>query len=255
MSPANRLYTMPTQARLRARRGEVEAKVALDDASELVVGNGEPAMLLTVAVTRAEMAWLEGRLDAAAEAIQEVLAHLPAVDIWDRGLAVAWARRLGVEHPDDVVVAAPYELQLAGDHRGAADAWLSLGCPYDAALALHDWGQEAALREAAEILDRIGAPATLGVVRARMREQGVKAVPRGARAETRANAFGLTRREREVLDLLCTGMTNAEIAAELVLAEKTIDNHVSSVLAKVGVSSRREAARKVADVGLAGTPT
>lgn len=252
VSPVNRLYTMPTLARLRARRSDVEAKVALDEATALVAGNGEPALLLMVAITRAEMAWLEGRLADATDAVQEALAHLHAVDIWDRGLAVAWARRLGVEHPDGVAVAPPYALQLAGDYRGAADAWLTLSCLYDAALALYDWGEEAALREAAGILDRIGAPATLSVVRARMRQQGIKAVPRGARAETRANVFALTRREHEVLDLLCAGLTNAEIAAELVLAEKTIDNHVSSVLAKMGVASRREAARKAAS--LAGSP-
>ena len=253
VSPANRLYTMPTLARVRARRGDVEAKAALDEATDLVTGNGEPPLLLMVAVTRAEMAWLDGRTVDAAVAIREALAQLPAVDAWDRGLAVTWARRLGVDPPDDVAVAPPYELQLAGDHRGAADAWLTLGCPYDAALALYDSRQPDALREAAEILDRIGATVTLGLVRTRMREQGLRGVPRGARADTRANPFGLTRREREVLRLLCTGMTNAEIAADLVLAEKTVDHHVSSVLAKMGVSSRRQAARKAADAGLVGS--
>ena len=254
VSPANRLYTMPTLARVRARRGDVDAKVALDEATDLVAGNGEPALLLMVAVTRAEMAWLHGRAAEAAAAVQEALAQLHEVDVWDRGLAVTWASRLGVDFPADVAVAPPYALQLAGDCRGAADVWFALGCPYEAALALYDSRDADALREAAEILDRIGAPATLGLVRTRMREQGLRGVPRGARADTRANPFGLTRREREVLHLLCAGMTNAEIAADLVLSEKTVDHHVSSVLAKMGVSSRREAARKAADAGLAAAP-
>jgi DNA-binding CsgD family transcriptional regulator/tetratricopeptide (TPR) repeat protein len=244
VSPVNRLYTMPTLGRLRARRGDAEAQVALDEAIELVAGNNEPPLLVMVAVTRAEIAWLDGRLDDAADAIRDALTCVPVVDRWDRGMAITWARRLGVSYPADVDVPAPHALEIAGDHRGAARAWLALGCPYEAALALADSGEAEALHEAARLLDVIGATATLKVVSARMREHGVKAVPRGVRAETRANPFRLTRREHEVLDLLSTGMTNSEIAAELVLSERTVDNHVSAVLAKMGVSSRHDAARK-----------
>jgi DNA-binding NarL/FixJ family response regulator len=68
-------------------------------------------------------------------------------------------------------------------------------------------------------------------------------IPRGRRAATRTNAFGLTRREQEVVALVAEGLTNGEIAARLVLSEKTVDNHVSSVLAKMNVESRRDAAR------------
>jgi DNA-binding NarL/FixJ family response regulator len=45
-----------------------------------------------------------------------------------------------------------------------------------------------------------------------------------------------------VLALLATGATNAEIAQRLVVSQKTVDHHVSAVLAKLGVASRREAA-------------
>ena len=54
-------------------------------------------------------------------------------------------------------------------------------------------------------------------------------------------AAGLTPRETEVLDLIVRGATNAEIAQELVISPKTVDHHVSAVLAKLGVGSRREA--------------
>jgi DNA-binding CsgD family transcriptional regulator len=54
--------------------------------------------------------------------------------------------------------------------------------------------------------------------------------------------LGLTRREQEVLELLGEGRTNAGIAAKLVISPKTVEHHVSAVLAKLGVSNRAEAA-------------
>jgi DNA-binding NarL/FixJ family response regulator len=52
----------------------------------------------------------------------------------------------------------------------------------------------------------------------------------------------LTKRETEVLRLLAQGKSNKEIAAELVIAEKTVRTHVSNILAKLGVTSRTQAA-------------
>ena len=53
---------------------------------------------------------------------------------------------------------------------------------------------------------------------------------------------GLTAREREVLELLSEGMSNREIADKLFIAPKTASVHVSNILAKLGASSRTEAA-------------
>jgi two-component system response regulator DevR len=52
----------------------------------------------------------------------------------------------------------------------------------------------------------------------------------------------LTDQERKILDLLAQGMTNRQIAAELFLAEKTVKNYVSNMLAKMGMQGRTEAA-------------
>ena len=62
--------------------------------------------------------------------------------------------------------------------------------------------------------------------------------------------MGLTRREHEVLDLVVAGRTNPEIAAQLVIAQKTVDHHVSAVLAKLGVASRGAAASRARKLGL-----
>jgi DNA-binding NarL/FixJ family response regulator len=58
----------------------------------------------------------------------------------------------------------------------------------------------------------------------------------------------LTQREREILDLISEGRSNRQIAAELFLAEKTVKNYVSNLLAKLGMQRRSEAAAFVARV-------
>jgi DNA-binding NarL/FixJ family response regulator len=60
----------------------------------------------------------------------------------------------------------------------------------------------------------------------------------------------LTERETEVLELLAAGKSNKEIAAELVIAEKTARTHVSNILSKLGVASRTQAALHAVRTGL-----
>jgi DNA-binding CsgD family transcriptional regulator len=67
---------------------------------------------------------------------------------------------------------------------------------------------------------------------------GVDALAAG---RARRDTHGLTARELEVLRLVATGETNKAIAAQLVISERTVDRHVSNILAKVGVSSRSAA--------------
>jgi DNA-binding NarL/FixJ family response regulator len=104
--------------------------------------------------------------------------------------------------------------------------------------------------EALAVFDGLGARPAAARARRRLRELGVAAVPRGPAAATRANPAGLTGRQVEILRLLAAGLTNAEIAARLVVSVRTVDHHVSAVLQKLGVSTRREAAAAVATLGL-----
>jgi DNA-binding NarL/FixJ family response regulator len=60
----------------------------------------------------------------------------------------------------------------------------------------------------------------------------------------------LTEREREVLGMLARGLDNRRIARELFLSDKTVRNHVSSVLTKLGVEDRAEAAERARNAGL-----
>jgi non-specific serine/threonine protein kinase len=76
-------------------------------------------------------------------------------------------------------------------------------------------------------------------------------VPEAADAAVEA---GLTSRETDVLRLLARGMTDREIADSLFVSHRTVNAHVASILAKLGVSSRREAAALSRDLGLLPTP-
>jgi DNA-binding NarL/FixJ family response regulator len=75
-----------------------------------------------------------------------------------------------------------------------------------------------------------------------MRASGIRQRSRGPRAATRRHPAKLTARQADVLRLLADGLSNAEIAQRLFISIKTVDHHVSAILAKLEAGSRAEAA-------------
>ncbi len=142
-------------------------------------------------------------------------------------------------------------MPIAGEWRQAAERWRELGCPYETALALSDSGDEAALRQALEIFEKLGARPMTGVVARRLREMGIRGIPRGPRPSTRAHPSGLTPREVEIAALIVQGLSNLEIAKRSYVSVKTVDHHVSSILSKLGVRGRVDIAREGMRLGLA----
>ncbi len=253
-SPVNRMIPMTSLAKVAARRGEGDVWPHLDAAMTAADGTTEPVYIGPTRLARAEARWLESDLAAArqeAELADDVFSD--SADSWLNGEIAVWLLRTGSPRTSQRELAEPYRLQLSGDHRGASELFDALGCPYDAALALFEAADELALRRALDICNELGAVATARIIRQKMRSLGIRSVPAGQRAATRGNPLGLTQREQEVLELLCEGRTNASIATKLVISPKTVDHHVSSVLAKLGVSKRTEVA--AAAKRAAATPT
>jgi DNA-binding CsgD family transcriptional regulator/tetratricopeptide (TPR) repeat protein len=234
-STTPRIHALVVLGLLRARRGDPGQWAALDEAWALAEPTGELHRLGPVAVARAEAAWLEGREEAVIEATEAALdlarrrGFMTVVEDLAR-----WRKSAGVEEVE------------GGERLRTAVEWRELGCPYEAALALADSGDEDSLRLAHDELRRMGAEPAAAIVARRLRDRGARGVARGPRAATREHPAGLTSRELEVLNLLGEGMTNAEIATRFVISEKTVGHHVSAILGKLGVRSRYDAAKVAA---------
>ena len=253
VSPLYRLCPLHVLGVIRARRGEPGAWEYLDEAAAVADASAQPKWIIPVRLARAEAHWLHGDPHRAAQEAELADDAQVGSDGWERGEIAAWLRRTGSPRPPRGELAGPYRRQVAGEWAEAAREWAELGCPYEAALALHDAREEAALREALKLFTGLGASAAAQLTRHTMRALGIRAVPAGPRTATQADPLGLTRREREVLELICAGHSNAEIAGKLFLSTRTVDHHVSAVLAKLGAPTRGAAAARAARFGLAGT--
>ena len=202
-----------------------------------------------VAAACVEAAWLRGDHEVAREVARIGLAGaLAARDGRLAGPLLVWLARLGVASPQfdgELLPACAYE--LAGDGAAAAAEWERLNNPYERALVLA-FGDEEQMRAALNRFTALGAERSAAVMRNRLRALGVRGIERGPYEHARQHAFGFTRRENDVAELLCLGLSNAAIAGRLHRSERTVEHHVANVLAKLGVSSRAQAVLKLSNL-------
>ncbi|GEL24677.1 LuxR family transcriptional regulator [Pseudonocardia sulfidoxydans NBRC 16205] len=228
---------------LAARREAPPRNPHLDEMWRIANLVASPGMVAAAAEALAENAWItrtpDPRLDG------PLVVDLYCRDYAGRDVVVAplsrWLRRLAAAGVQESAAPDPGPLQAPDDQ------------PYAQAVALWDSGSTDDLLDALRRLDALDARAVAALVRSRLRESGVNAVPRGSSSTTRANPAGLTARQLDVLTLLVDGLTNADIAARLVISPKTADHHVTAILAKLGVHSRSEAAAIGRRLGVVGT--
>jgi DNA-binding CsgD family transcriptional regulator/tetratricopeptide (TPR) repeat protein len=243
-----RFVAVNTLGWLRTRRGDEDAWPLLDEALEIARRSGHLQRLWPVAVARAEAGSLAGDLEPHAPLLEEVLDL--AVDR-RHGVAAGevglWLARAGrISGAPDVAV-DPFARWIDGDHLGAAADFRRMGCPYEAASALVDAGDTPSLREALATFTRLGAAPMVESAASRLRARGAR-VPSSRALD--GDTAGLSPREHEVLKLVAAGFTNPQIAASLYISRKTAEHHVSSILVKLGVGSRTEAAAAAVRLGV-----
>ena len=246
----SRIMALLALGRIRARRGDPDVWVALDEAVTMAAQTATLQRIGPVRAARAEAAWLAGdtpSVIAEARAVYDLA--FKHQHRWHVGELSYWLWKAGEQIDLPECAAEPYRLQIGGNWQAAADAWRQIGCPYEAARALSESDDEDALKQALLEFEQLGAGPMAGIVARMLRDRGARGIPRGPRAETLANPAGLTRRELEVLQFVAQGLRNADIAEVLFLSPKTVDHHVSSILGKLGVHSRTEAAHAATRLG------
>lgn len=242
-APIARIPALVAQSRLHIRRGEADrAQPLLAEAKTLSnkVNNQQRIGIYYCAAV--EAAWLAGNRTE----MRELLAEFYETAVQNRQCGFAaelayWHWCIGESVETFDWMHQPFVLQIKGKWHEAASAWEVLGCPYEQARALSE-GDKDAQKAALITFEQLGARPMAEKVRQKLRDAGVQIIPRGPRATTKANPFSLTNRQLEILTLLSENLTNAQIAARLHISPKTVDHHVSAVLAKLNVSSRTEAA-------------
>ncbi|GAA2203489.1 helix-turn-helix transcriptional regulator [Sinomonas flava] len=274
-----RLATRAAFAELRIRQGRFEEAARLiDDASDRVEVLGPRARLhlaqgrsdLAAAVARQALRQLDGdrlraaplllvlvdaelasgNVEAAGEAAEELarMAELTAVSTVAAQAALAVGRTAAARgDPDEA--AERFAAGLAVMHDGAA----LLRAALHLALARAQAGSRPAdatvnAQTAFAVYERLGAPEAASASEL-LRELGRPASPA---PRPSAPLAALTHREREVLDLLPRGLTNPDIAQRLHITPRTAEHHVSSILSKLGLRNRSEAAAFAASFRLAG---
>lgn len=242
VAPGTRFEALLVAGQLAARRGCPGAWDWLDEARQLATWSGCIYFLAPLHAARAEAAFLAGDvLTALAEAQTPYDLAVERGHIRFASELAYWRWKCGDLPAPPQPISPALARQIAGDWAGAATSWDALGCPYEAARARSEGEDEAALRSALTTFEHLGALPDAASARRRLRDLGARKVPRGPRPSTRANPAGITAREVDVLTLLAAGHGNSEIAGRLFLSPRTVENHITSILAKLGATSRVEA--------------
>jgi DNA-binding CsgD family transcriptional regulator len=240
-----RLPALLVQARARMRLGLPDAGGLLEQAFTDSMATDELQHVVPARLSLIEQAWLSGNLAAGQEHLDALLA-LSAEERhpWNIGERAVWAKRFGreVQALRSNSLPEPFRLELDDNLAAAARAWETLGMPYAAAIVRLQMSDAAALSDAVRELEAMGAAAAAAKGRRIAASLGhARALPRarrGAYKAARNHPLGLTAREQDVLAHMVRGLTNKEISDAMARSPRTVEHHVSAVLAKLNAPNR-----------------
>jgi DNA-binding CsgD family transcriptional regulator len=251
--PVARVWPLVVTGLMALRRGmTLDIDDPFEAAWQLANQLDEPLRRLPVLAALAERMWMSGEPDPrVADAVTAVgVLDGRAGTEWVVGDLAAWLARLNLLTGSPTQVAEPYRMAQDGRHADAAAWWRNAGDPFAEAMSLSDSSDPKLQVQAVELLDRLEASGTADRLRTDLRGRGVVNIPARPRISTRTNPAGLTNRQLDVAKLVARGFTNAEIAARLFISPKTTDHHVSAVLTKLGVPTRRAVMLQADELGL-----
>jgi len=230
----------------RSRSGAEGAEAQLREAYEIGLATRAPWYVFSAATALIEHLAFARRFEEARELLVRTWTQRASdASSWETGLLLVWAARLGVQldHGDGArhEPASPYRDEINGDYESAAAHWQRLGAPFEQACCLMHCGADG-IRRAIDLFARIEARPAERMARAEAHRLGIRGVKRGHYAAVRANPFGLTSRQMQIFHLIVAGYSNAQIAAAMSRSERTVEHHVSRLLAQMGKSNRRELA-------------
>jgi DNA-binding CsgD family transcriptional regulator/tetratricopeptide (TPR) repeat protein len=244
------LPAMTVLGRVLVRRADPVGHEILRKALSDAVATGEAQRILPVRLARAEAAWLVGddhamftELDAIAEIAPNVRhpQELGEIAVWNQRAGRSSTRLAGD---------TPWVDEIRGNAAAAAARWETLGLPYEHAWALAMSGGTTprAFNRAAQLFEQLGATGAA----LRLRTISESSAPasrqkprRGPYGAARRHPLGLTAREQSILVMIIDGASNREIATKLCRSRRTVEHHVSGLLAKLGAENRVQAMRRV----------
>jgi DNA-binding CsgD family transcriptional regulator len=190
-----------------------------------------------------------GNVDAAAPLLAAWDATHPDPDAYS-AFTRAWVDALAMDRHDPRAAGALVAAVSRADRQqvGLEGLWLRLDLA--ARLVSSDPGRAAeVLTEAASRAEAGGAITELGIAEQELRALGVRTWRRSRTTTRSEGADALSSRERQVAELVAGGVTNPEIAAVLFLSRRTVERHISNMLAKLELRNRAELAAWVSQQG------
>ncbi|HEX6676903.1 MAG TPA: LuxR C-terminal-related transcriptional regulator [Actinomycetes bacterium] len=229
-------YAVRPQVELHLARGEAELAVARIERFFREHAESELTAPMLLLLVRAQLDRTDPDAAAAAAAsLRELAGAKPS------GLPAALA-----DHAEGLVAAAGQDAEAARHLERALAAFGRLGLPLEEARARLDLaGVLAATQPAMALAEARLALRRFQALAANRDADAATSLLRrlGVRGHTGPRGTGkLTAREHEVLELVGDGLANADIAARLFVSRRTVEHHVSNILAKLGLATRAEAA-------------